>query len=42
MLQNDVENAKTFKTAITALDKIRSTNWRVVFPEYQEWFDNIQ
>ena len=40
-ISNDVVNAKKFKPAITNLDRIRKTDWTTVFPEYQQWFDNI-
>lgn len=38
-LSDDKENAKLFRQSITAIDKIKNTNWRRVFPEYIEWFD---
>jgi len=38
---DDKVNAKVFKSAITSMDQIKNKNWRVVFPEYVEWFDNI-
>lgn len=40
-ITDDKENAKIFKSAITDLDEIRGTNWTTVFPEYQQWFENI-
>jgi organic radical activating enzyme len=40
-ITDDQANAKIFKSAITDLDEIRGTNWRLVFPEYQQWFENI-
>lgn len=40
-ITNDTANAKIFKSAITDLDEIRRTNWRTIFPEYQQWFDKI-
>jgi organic radical activating enzyme len=40
-LTDDKPNAQIFKSAITDLDQIRGTNWRTVFPEYQQWFDEI-
>jgi organic radical activating enzyme len=40
-INNDIENAKIFKPSITNLDRIRKTDWTTVFPEYQQWFDNI-
>jgi len=39
-ISNDTSNAKLFRKAITNIDSIRNTNWRTVFPEYIEWFDN--
>lgn len=40
-ITNDKPNAEIFKTTITNLDRIRKTDWRLVFPEYQQWYDNI-
>lgn len=39
-LSDDKRNARLFRKAITNIDSIRNTNWRTVFPEYIEWFDN--
>jgi len=40
-IRNDMANAKIFKNAITNIDKIKNKNWRPIFPEYVDWFDNI-
>jgi organic radical activating enzyme len=39
-IADDKPNAEIFRKAITNIDSIRNTNWRTVFPEYIEWFDN--
>ena len=39
-IADDKLNARVFRKAITNVDSIRNTNWRKVFPEYIEWFDN--
>lgn len=39
LLINDKLNANKFRSAITHLDNIKKTNWRNIFPEYIEWFD---
>ena len=39
MIENDVSNANIFRKAITNMDSIKNTNWRTVFPEYINWFD---
>ena len=43
-LRKDISNnrydADIFRKAITNMDEIKGTNWRTVFPEYIEWFDN--
>lgn len=39
-ISDDKLNARIFRKTITNIDSIRNTNWRVVFPEYIEWFDN--
>lgn len=41
-IQNDQVNADIFRKAITNIDSIRNTNWRLVFPEYIDWFDRKQ
>jgi len=39
-ISNNIHDADIFRKAITNMDKIKDTNWRTVFPEYIEWFDN--
>ena len=39
-LENNINDGKIFRKAITNMDEIKGTNWRTVFPEYIEWFDN--
>ena len=39
-ITDDKFNARIFRKAITNIDSIKNTNWRTVFPEYIEWFDN--
>jgi organic radical activating enzyme len=39
-ITNDKSNADLFRKAITNIDSIKNTNWRSIFPEYIEWFDN--
>ena len=39
-ISNDKPNARIFRKTITNIDLIKNTNWRTVFPEYIEWFDN--
>ena len=39
-ISDDKLNAQIFRKTITNIDSIKNTNWRTVFPEYIEWFDN--
>ena len=39
-ISDDKPNARIFRKTITNIDLIKNTNWRTVFPEYIEWFDN--
>jgi len=39
-ISDDKSNAQVFRKTITNIDSIRNTNWRTIFPEYIEWFDN--
>lgn len=39
-ISDDKFNAGIFRKAITNIDSIKNTDWRTVFPEYTEWFDN--
>jgi len=41
-IENDRQNAKIFKRAITNLDELKNKNWRPIFPEYVDWFDSIE